>query len=309
MPIPQWQRIGQASRDVDIITPHLNRLFAGDRSQPKEQKGIYWTQGCRIPTSFNPIDPKPDGRDFRGIYDMAFLAQFGLAAVNGDRAHYSNDNGENWVRGGGQLDKFVLAVTIIHNGLAYAGADEGIYMSHDQGLTWAKLRPANENYPKLINMFTYDATTSVLWIGALRTGVWIHAVGTDQFIQKSVGLSSEAERQVWDILIRGNNDVYAATTNGVYQKDQTDRWNLVGLGGIQVLALEDVDGMLYAGTKERGVWYTTQGNGSGWQQDPMFPATLTVRDLAYDPSALCRNTVTGRNGLLAATTDGVWVLR
>lgn len=307
--IPQWQQIGQFSRDVDVVAPHITRLFIGDRSQPKEQKGIYWTSGCGNPTAFNSIEPKPDGRDFRGIYDMAFLAQFGLAAVNGDRAHYSKDNGENWTRGGGQLDKFVLAVAIINNELAYAGADEGIYVSYDQGMTWLELRPANGSYPDLINMFTFDAATNVLWIGALKTGVWMLNAGTDQFTQKSDGLSSEAEHQVWDILIRENKDVYIATTNGVYRKDHTDRWNLVGLPGIQVLALEDVDGMLYAGTKGRGVWHTTQNNDSTWQQDPTISASLTVRDLMYDPSDLCRNTVTGRKGLLAATTDGVWVLR
>jgi hypothetical protein len=112
---------------------------------------------------------------------------------------------------------------------------------------------------------------------------------------------------VWEILVDPNNNLLIATQDGIYQWDDTaDAWQPLGLQGKEIRSLSMANDFLYAGLQNNGVWraplydlrsetWFQENLGDGW--DPTF----TVRDLLYD-TEFCA-------GLLAATIEGVWVLR
>lgn len=287
---------------VDVLAVNNNHLFAGDRSDDTNVRGIYRSPSCAIGATFTKMQGNVRVQDF------AFSGQFGMAATNGDRVYYSADSGATWKRTGSAMNQFVFAVAMINSGQAYAGADDGVYSSNNNGETWSKVPPAGGNGPTLINAFTYADNT--LWIATQGGGVWKLTPGSNQFTQMIGGLANpDSDRRVWDILRRSATEYYIATTNGVYTGNGTGNWSPFGLQGLQVLSLELIDNTLYAGVRDGGVRRTTLGSGAAWTQESSIPANLTVRDLFYDQSGLCNDPVTKRQALLAGTTSGIWVYR
>jgi hypothetical protein len=301
-PIAAWQSLTASPPHVDVLAVNNNHLFAGDRSDDTNVRGIYRSPSCAIGATFTKMQGNVRVQDF------AFSGQFGMAATNGDRVYYSTDSGATWKRTGSAMNQFVFAVAIINIGQAYAGADDGVYSSNNNGESWSKVSPAGGNGPTLINAFTYADNT--LWISTQGGGVWKLTPGNTQFTQVIGGLANpDSDRRVWDILRRSATEYYIATTNGVYTGNGTGNWSPFGLQGLQVLSLELIDNSLYAGVRDGGVRRTPLGGGAAWSQESGIPANLTVRDLFYDQSGLCNDPVTARKALLAGTTSGIWVYR
>jgi hypothetical protein len=302
-PSPQWQPLITNPPHVDVLAVNNNHLFAGDRSDDTNIRGIYRSSSCANSATFAKLQGNVR------IQDFTFSGQFGIAATNGDRVYYSTDSGASWRRTESAMNQFVFALAIIDIGQAYASTDDGVYRSIDNGATWSKVNPAG-NGPTLINAFTYAKTENILWIATQGGGVWKLTPGSNQFTQVIGGLANpDTDRRVWDILRRNANEFYIATTNGVYTGNGTGDWSPFGLQGLQVLSLELIDNTLYAGVREGGVWRTSLGGTPDWKQESVIPANLTVRDLFYDQSGLCNDPTTGRKALLAGTTNGIWIYR
>lgn len=301
-PQAKWQSLTTNPPHVDVLAVNNNHLFAGDRSDDTNIRGIYRSSSCAIGATFTKVQGNIRVQDF------AFSGQFGIAATNGDRTYYSTDSGATWKRTTSAMNQFVFAVAIINIGQAYAGADDGVYSSTNNGETWSKVNPAGGNGPTLINAFIYADNT--LWVATQGGGVWKLTPGSNQFTQVIGGLANpDSDRRVWDILRRNASEFYIGTTNGVYTGNGAGNWSPFGLQGSQVLSLEVIDNTLFAGVRDGGVRRTPLGGAPTWSQESGITSTLTVRDLFYDQSGLCNDSATGRKALLAGTTSGIWVYR
>lgn len=294
-PTPRWQQIATTPPHVDVLRTNNNQLFAGDRSDDPNARGIYRSSACTVNAAFKQT------LGSTRIQDFSFTDQFGLAATNGDRVYYTSNNGESWQRTNSAMNQFAFAVAFT-DGPAYAGTDDGIYSSTNNGATWIKVNPLG-NGPSLINVFTYSKAENILWIGTYGGGVWKHTPGSNLFTQVIGGLADpDSDRRVWDILRRSAGEFYIATTNGVYKGDGTGNWTAFGLQKQQILSLEIVGTSLYAGLRDGGIQQTPLGSTDAWTPMSGIDPKLTVRDLFYDQSGPCK-------ALLAGTTNGIWVYR
>lgn len=295
-PTPQasWQKFTNSPPHVDVVTTYNGGLFAGDRSDANNLRGIYQAQECSTTVQFSQ---KQSGIQVR---DLAFHNNFGIAAVNGDRVYYSSDSGQSWRRTNDNINRFVFAATFAQNGDAYVGTDEGVYSSTNKGVNWSKVTPSQGENPRLIIDFYYDLSDDRLWIATEGFGISRFTLATKGFETVSNGLSGKA-MEVWDITKSSSGDLYAATSDGVYKYNGTS-WTSFGLSGLQVLSLEAIDNLLYAGRREGGVYRKALNGAADWVQESGLAANLTVRDLLYDQNGPCK-------ALLAGTTDGIWVYR
>jgi hypothetical protein len=302
-PAANWSQIGAtAGRDTDVVVIHQSQLYVGDRSN-NPQKGIYRLATCATDAAYNPLFT---GREVR---DLAFIDNHGIASTTNHRVYRATAPWTQWTRTGSNMDDATYSVVFINATLAYAGADDGIYVSTDQGQSWDKVQPTGSG-PTLFNAFRYDSTANQLWSLTYGGGPWKQTPGSKVFEQKIGGLpATDTDRRVWDLLVLAANEIVIATTNGVYKGDGNGDWVVFGLQGRQVLSLERVGGTLYAGVRDGGLWARPTNGATDWAQVTTPFNTASVRDLHYDQSGTCRNAAANRDALLAATNNGIWIYR
>jgi hypothetical protein len=287
-PIPQWKQLSPNPQTADVIAISTNGLFAGGRASNNVDNGIYKNSDCG---SLNRIESNIQ------VYDFAFQGSIGLAATNGSKVYFSSDGGNSWRQTSSNMDRFAFAVTQSTGSLFYAGTDDGLYESNDNGQSWRKLNGG----PRLVNKLVYDASKNSIWLLTYGNGVWRYDLGLGQFTEHNRGLDNvNQERRVWDLVIHPSGVIYIATTNGIYKGNGTDNWSATLLENSVALSLELVNNaVLYAGTNGNGTWeYNLQ---TSVLTQLSLDSSLIVSDLLYD-SSLC-------NALLAATTNGIWIYR
>lgn len=300
-PTPQWKQFATTPQQVDVVAIGDTHLFAGV-SVNDASKGIYRANTCNE----NLTSIQGGIR----VQDLTFLGQYGLAATYGNRVYYSRDAGGSWHPTDSSINPYHYAVVFINSNLAYTGADDGIYVSNNQGQTWGKVTPDNGVGPTLINAFRYVEATGQLWIGAYGNGVWTLTPGGNHFVDRSAGLNnSEGERRVWDIFPRSASELYLATSNGVYKGDGNTAWTAFGQAGELVFTLAGVGDELYAGLNNKGVFHTEFGNPFGWTQSSRISTNTTVQDLLFDTSGVCPEWPTQQNALFAGAANGIWAYR
>jgi len=305
-PIKWEQFIDTQNKTMDVVRIHNNTIFIGSRDEVDSGGGVYSTTECDLSKLLSPGNVK-----FR-VLDLAFQDSFGLAGSFSEKVFYSPNIADTsaWSPTASDMNPYVYAVTftdyidsVTSEEISFAGADDGVYSSTDKGRTWIRI-PSDQN-PTLVNAFTYDQPNQVLWVATYGSGVIKYDIAEAQF-DSSVndGLEGDA-RKIWDIIIDpSTNTMYIATSAGVYTRTGNNSWAKInGLNAIsEVRSLEIAYGFLYAGTKDHGIW---RGNLTDleqpWEQEKGINTNYTVRDLQRDDS-LC-------DGLLAATNDGIWVLR
>ncbi|MFN8489904.1 MAG: hypothetical protein U0350_20125 [Caldilineaceae bacterium] len=292
VPQPQWRRLGQPGLDASALAIGGNTLFVGERKNTRPG-GLYQRSldTCASAPDFTRVSTINN----TSVLGLAFQGAQGVAATYDVSSFYSNNTGNQWVQTSSAF-QHSSTVAIAGGSVFYIGTqDSGIYQSNDGGVNWQSLT-TNPAPPKDINVLKLD--TGTLWIGA-QTGV--SKLTLTGLIPIVGGLNDEASKQVWDLAFRAASDIYIATFNGVYHGDGANPWQNFGLPGVAVYSLALKDNFLYAGTQQNGVWRRDL-NGSQWEPvtSPGWSATAKVRDLLYSSSSTCQ-------GLLAATTDGVWI--
>ena len=244
----------------------------------------------------------------RDVRDLAFAATASIAAINDGKLFYSSNGGSNWQQTSSDINPFFYAVQFVNNQQAYAGANDGVYLSNDSGVTWSKIRPQNGSEPLLINAMHYDGNT--LWIGTNESGIWQITPNSTNFQQHNDGLiaNTEEELVIWDILAVSPTEIYLATDTGVFRGNAQTAWRSFGLERVPVLSLAVADDLIYAGTKANGLRYRRLDASTDWLliADPKI-GNAPIRDLHYDQSTLCRDPITGRNALLVGTKDGILI--
>src|SRR3990172_1925655 len=177
------------------------------------------------------------------------------------RIYLSKDNGETWENkrngyNGGECWAFGQS----NDGVLFAGDGEydELYRSTDYGENWE----LSENLPPLV--FATDSN-NIVYAGT-HWGLFATSDNGDKWAQ-NIFLSDKA---VAAILIDKDNNIYCGTGyydngDGVwYSTDGGVNWRQLGLEGKVILSLAfDSEGNLYAGTKEDGLYMTTD-MGENW---------------------------------------------
>ncbi len=294
-----WQSLGTTGGQPVALAVVGNTLLVADRSSANG--GIYRADltTCTVPdfrASFNLLWREAS------VYAITANQSIVLAGTEEKEVLRSGDGGTTWTRSNSDIEHRVFAVAIA-NGVSYAGSDDGsagnartgIFKRADGGSRWQQI-PSS---PKAINRLRPAPNT--LWIGTKEQCAWRLNISDDALIQLCQGLPNDAAHTVHDIVVdSANNRVYLATSDGVYASDRDGPWESFGLSDIQIRSLTHVDQTLYAGTNTGGVRSRHLAIDAEWAAIEKFSSGI-VRDLIYD-STNCRT-------LLAATDDGVWILR
>lgn len=311
-PEPQWHLLGgsgQSFRTLALGTANAQgepRLYTANRTD-SATGGLYRLTHCQNSDGANPLTPLLSAPY---TYDVALQDNAGVAVTFTGQVYTSNDYGTTWTLTNNSLPTGVYAVTFGKDNLVYAATDQGLYQSSNYGVIW-RLVPGSDQL-KPLNTLWYDQETGHLWIGAAHSGVW--RFNGSAFESLTLNLPDDGRsRDVWSIVKMASNPaaLLIGTSNGVYRRNGEANWEWVGptdnnaLNQMRVYTLAAVGEVLYAGVRERGVWQINLNQTAGnWQQVQANLSDFsryTVRRLLY-VEPLC-------NGLLAATDNGVWVLR
>lgn len=301
-PTQTWQQVSTIPRQTDSFVIHDGKLFVAERSDNSSENGLYRSQDCAINSIFTRLLAGA------AVYDVVFRNTRGLIATKDQGVWFSSDSGENWTKA--QIDNpNGLSVVFIDDNLAYAGTNSGgLYRSNDGGTSWSHVEPANGLGPKVIQDLTYDQTSNTLWLATFGEGLWKLTPGSTQFVEVNNGLTTPIEaRRIYDVALNAGQ-LYLATGNGVYKGDGINAWSPIGLQGLPILSVTKIESQLYAGTRENGM-KISRNEGQTWEQENGLSPALTIRDLFYDTSNTCKDSISGRNGFLAATSLGIWVNR
>ena len=260
------------------------RVIVGDIRDIGQGGGVYrsTTDGC---TSLDF-----GGRLFnQRIFRLEFRNNEGLAGTLGSGVLQSSDGGVSWsATGGTHINVAGILFASGFGGNQFVGADDGFYQRAGHSQSWQRI-----GGPSLINRLVEGRGR--IWIATLDSGIFVYDGGsTTQY--NLAGLDGAA-RNVWAILVN-NTNIHIGTSDGVFVSDGNgEGWTRVnGING-RVDSLALFDDQIYAGVRGQGI---LRQDGPGiW--NPSLSANLTTRELR-DGGVFCR-------GLVAATTDGLWVYR
>lgn len=294
---PTWRRVSPSGVNGAVLALNGRQLLVGERRDNTHPGGLYQITltACTSSDPFSPFKAVNSS-----VFGITFAGQRGVfAGYDTDTLFYQRADG-SWEEADTRVRK---ALSIVSNptGQFFAGTEQdGLYRSSDGGINWQSL----PGEPKQINRLRFHNGT--LWI-ASQDGVWKRP-GGDGSPQAVNGNLTAKGREVWDFAFYGA-DIYIATYDGIYRGDGNGGWQRFGRDGQEFRSLALVNNDLYAGafrpvdepTREAGVWRHTLPTGD-WRrtESPGWDTTYIVRDLFYDPTC---------QGLLAATNDGVWILK
>ena len=249
-----------------------------------------------------------------GIVILVFLAPGHMVTDSVDRGAlwkvYASPNcaSAGWVQGGGTDGLTVYSLTS-HPGSpnVYAGLwGDGVYRSLSGQNHWSLTTLAA---PLEITSLAIDPANpaNVVYAGA-RGGIY-----RSDNAGSTWAASGLAGQDVWSLALTLTGDpvyAYAGTAGGIYTTTNGVDWNLaggaeIGTDRFYALAVDPHDSRIaYVGTRERGVFRTTNG-GVSWTVSGLFP--MTVRALAIHPDdsqVIFAGTQSGGQGIFRSDDGG-----
>ncbi len=304
-PTRRWQRFTNVPGYLDTVAILNGQIHAGSRGQTisDDRRGLYRLDSCAVSTGVQVAISR------QGIYDLAGNGAQMLAATRGNRVYYA-DVRNNWQRTDAAIHNDVFAVTFVPGtNLAYAGAEDGLYVSTDAGFGWSRINGG----PTPVSELLYDNQTGQLLIATLDGGVWIYRRDNGRFEEYNQGLPTGInDRKIWDVASLGEH-VFIATSNGVYRSSNRGNWQPIGLQGNKIATVTVIAGSLYAGLDNAGIKWAPLTDQTAWQSMPGFPS-ITARAIVEDTEGLCATTNPGERAILVATDEqvtdsGLWIYR
>ena len=275
----------------DITANQGVNLWAGDIRPRSEGGGLYTAP---LPSDCKAMAPLERNQEQFRVLDLLFSGETAIGATFGNKTIFMERASGAWLETPSDINQNVYSLTKDGSGSFYAGTDEAVYKSTN-GTEWASIGGP-------VNINTLEISGTHLWIGTAGDGIQVINLTDNTSVPiDNVGLQRKA-LEVWDILI-ADNDIYVATSDGVYQRNADGTWQPEGLQGVPVNTLEVIDHAQFAGTRTEGAWvrmggqesWATIANGTGWNPKS------TVRKLLYQKD-LCGGK------LFAGTDNGLWVL-
>jgi photosystem II stability/assembly factor-like uncharacterized protein len=224
----------------------------------------------------------------------------------------SLDQGYSWAEAGSGLPQSgrINALAIV-GATAYAGTDDGIFISKDEGRTWyrSQLMP-----PAQVQCIT--AVGGQVFAGTKQTGVFVSKNGGRSWHRLASGLSDLNVRA----LVNLGPDIYAGTDAlGVFVlAGSAGSWERFGQGlpeHAQVFDLAVSGQSVYAALYSKGLYRLNSGGGRWTKLGEVTPLEFLVQGTAllagHNPGGVYRSTDDGATWSLASGISGkapIWTL-
>jgi photosystem II stability/assembly factor-like uncharacterized protein len=278
-----------------------NRIYLGTADgilYRSDDGGIRWSRldpgfpcrGC----SLDEIKVGPDGDVFVGYWEV-HGAGGGVAR--------STDGGETFALLKGIQGESVraLALAASRGGTIAAGTLTGVFLSKDDGQTWARISPKGHPDLRNIESLAFDpADARVLYAGTWHL-TWKTSDGGAAWAPAHEGMIDDSDVMTLTVDRRNPRGLYATACSGIYRSDERgDRWTK--LQGIPYSSRRtrafaqspDDPNVLLAGTTE-GLFISEDG-GESWRR-------ATRKELVINA------VVTQPGGAILLGTEGAGVLR
>jgi hypothetical protein len=175
-----------------------------------------------------------------------------------------------WIRVNSVPEFMNIPSLAVSGSTIYAGAENRIYISTDNGDSW--------NITSVINSYVDFVSALLVVNGKMIAGTYLYGVfesadGGQTWTEINDGLNGKAARTISCLLIRGNK-LYAGTYGaGIFTKDlnTSGTWIPFNSGippnlSFNVNSLILLDQTLYAGAGGNGYYYTNSSESSGWTE-------------------------------------------
>lgn len=175
----------------------------------------------------------------------------------------------------------------------FAGTDEGVYLSVDNGSSWTQMNNG------LTNTMIYSMVIvgTDVFVGTGGKGVFVSSDNGKSWIAVNKGMSNSDVRSLYFY----NNNLFAGTENdGIFlSSDKGKSWNSInnGLDNYPIRTFLFSGGLIYAGTNGGGL-FATSDNGNKW-----FNCSVPLNPI-QDPKYKKINALASINALLFVGTEG-----
>jgi photosystem II stability/assembly factor-like uncharacterized protein len=245
-----------------------------------------------------------------GNPDTIFVAAWSVQDRTSGDIFYSRDGGKSWKVSPGMHGKPVRALAMgpanLH--LLVAGALDGVYVSTDDGGSWERISPADDDGLRNIESVAIDPKDP----NVIYAGTWHLAWKTsDRGISwHKIDKGMIDDSDVFSIIVDASNSsvVFASACSGIYRSESAgDLFRKVqgipfSARRTRILKQDPANpNVVYAGTTE-GLW-RTKDSGKTWKQ--LTDSDVVVNDIWVDPQNSSRLLLaTDRAGVLASTDGG-----
>lgn len=303
-----WQLVSEEIKNmtadglaIDPATPQ--RVYASDitgrnRVIRSTDGGSTWASasaGLPVGTAVGDIavDPTNTAQLFVGTGDLD---------TPGGGVYRSTNYGVNWAASGlGTRD--VEEVEVAPNGTVYAGAQDGVWRSLDDGVTWTRVLPLTT----LVTALAVDLSTGTIWAGTVAVGAMpsVYRSTNNGASFTSAGLPGE-----WITDLLPGSSTFATTlAHGVkLTSDGGATWTDSSSGLTTenpfTLALGlSANGVAFAGKySNEGIYRSTNG-GATWANANVGVHAYECKGIAVAPSNPHRVYVAGGAGYTAGNND------
>ncbi len=211
----------------------------------------------------------------------------------------SSDNGVTWSRTVMGPSHRIQALLAIR-GTVYAGTDHGVYVSRNHGTAW---EPVMRGLTDL-NVRTLATDGKIVLAGTDQHGVFV-LNGTGEWRQYGSGLPRHA--QVFDLAVTPTYVYAALYGKGLYQRSGSSEWKKIGeVKPLEVIARGDV---IVAGHNPGGI-YQSEDSGKTWRVSSGLSGRAPIWVMGEadallfggtSPGALVRSTDSGASWHVTAT--------
>jgi len=189
-----------------------------------------------------------------------------LSGTWGGKIYRSIDGGDTWVRINNSMNVGYVWDLAVDGDIIYAGTEEGVYKSNDNGTSWS-----------LVGLTGKDVRAFIIKDQSLYAGVWGQGVYVtndkgENWVEFNGGLN---HKEVQDLAIDSNGNLFAATFGGgVYKHSESSGWQQLNVGYpfVWTLGITSSD-EIYAGTYGNGVMRSLNDGVDWYPANNALPAT------------------------------------
>jgi ligand-binding sensor domain-containing protein len=285
---PQWSLVSSVSQAVFSLTVNGSYIFAGT------QNGILLSpnNGMSWSASTNGFPP------YTSIFTIGVSGSNILASNHTGGSYIAvNNNGAMWTPLTGSLTTNSVYAFATSGGIFFAGTDDGVFRSTDNGISWA---PARNGLPPYIAIFCLKGNDSTLFAGTFDSGMYRSTDKGNNWTSVNTGLPKAITYStITDLVIDSGNVVAATQDQGVFLSiNNGATWSAVnsGLTDRNITSLAVSGKNLFAGSYTGGIFLSTD-HGISW----------VAKNSGLPSNPVYALIVSGTN-LFAGAGYGIWLL-